>query len=93
MGYTKRFYEAQTSATAANLKRTRESVTIALRAADEGSLDYFTVDAICRALIDALKHLSMVEDAAAGEGEHGPAETLEEERDYDAFQDADERNW
>jgi len=89
MGYTKRFYEAQTSATGANLKRTRESVTIALRAADEGSLDYPTVDEICRSLIDALKHLSLIEDAVTGEGASGAAES----RNYDAYMDADERNW
>jgi len=73
MSLSKRYFEAQRSSTALNLKRTRESVTIALRAADEGSLDYFTVDAICLNLIDALKHLSEIEDAvnAGGDVSHG----------------------
>lgn len=84
MSLSKRAFEAQQPTLAATLQRARSGVETALRAADDGCLDYSTVDTICLSLIDALKHLSAAEDEAAGRaGEPDDADDA----------DCDERNW
>jgi len=108
MSYSKREFEKQDSSLEGRLASVRAGVETALRATEEGSLDMFTIDAVCISLHDALRHLSAVEDEASGQA--GREESLDDERerldrearderDYDAFQDdnddpdADERNW
>ncbi|MDQ3253174.1 MAG: hypothetical protein M3R15_04595 [Acidobacteriota bacterium] len=95
MSYSKREFEKQDSSLAGNLANVRYGVETALRATEEGSLDMFTIDAICISLHDALRHLSAVEDEASGQA--GREESFDDETarlDREAGEaEWGERNW
>ena len=76
MSYSKREFEKQDSSLEGRLASVRAGVETALRATEEGSLDMFTIDAICINLHDALRHLSAVEADASGQA--GREESLDD---------------
>ena len=84
MSFSKREFENQQSTLESRLARVRAGVETALRATGEGSLDLFTIYAICISLHAALRQLSAVEANAA---------RLDREAEDENWPDADERNW